>query len=66
MAAAMGNNKSVRLLNDDEACKLFDTQARRYLRMSGTEFIRRWKTGEFRDVDTPDVIRIAMLMPLAR
>jgi hypothetical protein len=55
----------------EEARELFDQQARAYLDMSGEEFIRRWDAGEFDDPDDrtkngPEVMRIAMLLPLVR
>ena len=37
----------------------------KYLGMSGDEFVRRYRAGEIEDADRSDVIRVAMLIPLA-
>ena len=50
---------TLRELTPDEARVLLDRQARRYLGMSGEEFLRRYRAGEFADCDTPDVSRVA-------
>lgn len=51
-------------LTQEEAEHLLDEQAQRYLGMSGEEFQRAWKAGEFDAVDRPKVLRVAMLLPL--
>jgi hypothetical protein len=57
----------IKELTVEEGRKLLDKQGRRYLRMSGDEFIRRWEAGEFDDnPDRPEVMRVAMLLPFAR
>lgn len=57
----------IRELSQDEGRKVFDQLARRYLNMSGEEFILAWEAGAFDDdPDRPDVMRVAMLLPLAR
>lgn len=54
----------VRVLSHDEGCALFDRAARRYLNMSGEEFIRKYEAGEFGDPDNdPNVMYVAMLIP---
>lgn len=54
-------------LTPEEAHALFDRLARRYLQMSGEEFIRAWDAGEFdQNPDRPAVMRVAMLLPLVR
>ena len=45
--------------------KILDRQARKYLGMSGEEFVRKYRAGEIEDPDRSDVIRVAMLIPLA-
>jgi hypothetical protein len=52
-----------RVLSKDEGEKLLDRQARRYLRMSGKEFVRRWKAKKIKDPDRPEVMRVAFLLP---
>lgn len=57
----------IRVLDREQGKVLFDRQARRYLNMSGEEFIRAWEAGEFDDEpDRPEVIRVAMLIPFAK
>ena len=53
----------VRWLTDEEWKAKVDRAARRYLGMSGEEFTRAWKAGEFDDnPDRPEVMRVAMLI----
>lgn len=54
-------------LNAEESHELFDQQARRYLGVSGDEFVRRLEAGEYGDPDDdPRVMRLVMLLPFAR
>ncbi|MBA2693980.1 MAG: hypothetical protein H0U65_16055 [Rubrobacter sp.] len=62
---------SIRELSREEGRELFDRQARRYLDMSGDEFLRKWDAGEFGDPDDrtknpPGVMELAMLLPFVR
>jgi hypothetical protein len=51
----------------EEGRAVFDAAARRHLGMSGDEFLRRWDAGEFADdPDRPEVIEVAMMVPLVR
>lgn len=51
----------------DEGRAIFDAAARRHLSMSGDEFLQRWDAGEFADdPDRPEVIEVAMMIPLVR
>ncbi|MGH2354540.1 MAG: hypothetical protein ACRDJN_23275 [Chloroflexota bacterium] len=74
MTAVLGDRTAVSSEQDDatevltpeEGQRLLDEQARRYLGMSGAEFVRAWKAGKFAaDPDRPEVVRLAMLLPLA-
>ena len=50
-----------------EGRAIFDRQARRYLGISGAEFLRRWEAGEYAaDPDQPGVMDLVMLLPLVR
>ncbi len=53
-----------------QATAMFDRQARRLLGLSGTEFLKRWDAGLYRDVeDTPEgrkVGYLALLIPFGR
>ncbi|MGH3088111.1 MAG: hypothetical protein ACRDSJ_12425 [Rubrobacteraceae bacterium] len=62
---------NVRELSREEGRELFDRQARRYLDMTGEEFLKKWDSGEFGDPDDrrknpPGVMRLAMLLPFVR
>lgn len=64
-------NGKVRELSREDGRKLLDRQARRYLDVSGDEFIRRWDAGEYGDPDDrsknpPAVMRLGMLLPFVR
>ena len=65
-AKTIRTNGRIRRLSRGEGRKVFDRQARRHLRMSGAEFIRRWDAGEFKESDRPEVVQVAMLLPLGR
>jgi len=56
----------VRMLSPEEAREAFDAEARLYLSMSGDEFIAKWDAGEFEDPDRPDIMHVALLLPLVR
>ena len=43
-----GNHK-VKFLTAEEGKSLLDQQARRYLKMSGEEFVRRWKAKKIKN-----------------
>lgn len=58
---------TLELLSDDEGRALLDEAARRYLGMSGAEFLMAWDSGKFQDdPDRPEVMRVAMLIPFGR
>jgi len=57
----------IRTLTRSEGFALLDRQARAELGVSGQTFIKRWKAGRYaRCAARPEVIRVAMLLPLAR
>jgi hypothetical protein len=43
-----------------------EKRARRYLHMSGREFVERWDRGEIENPDRPEVNRVSMLLPFVR
>ena len=54
-------------LTEEQAYALLDREARRYLGMSAQEFITAWEAGKFdEDPDRPDVMYVAMLLPLVQ
>ena len=57
----------VREVSPKEGRQILDRAARRYVRMSGEEFVAAWDAGTFDDdPDRPEVMRVAMLLPFAR
>ncbi|MEK7409688.1 MAG: hypothetical protein AAB225_31895 [Acidobacteriota bacterium] len=62
------NGQNVEVLTRKEARRLFDRRARKLMKMSGEEFLRRWKVGEFGDPDNPyrpELCQLVMMIPLA-
>jgi len=53
-------------LAEEQAYALLDREAHRYLGMSAKEFIAAWGAGQFDDPDRPDVMYVAMLLPLVQ
>ena len=50
-------------VSGEEASAILDRQARRYLGISGEEFLRRWNSGYWTHPDqVPGVIRVSMLL----
>ena len=48
-----------------EERRILDRAARRYLGMSGRDFLRKWRAGEFKNPDMdPAVRRVAFLAPV--
>jgi hypothetical protein len=64
---ALIDTGTIKELSLEEGRKLLDKQARRYLNMSGDEFIQKWESGEFDDdPDRPEIMRLVMLIPFAK
>jgi hypothetical protein len=56
-------------MDNRESADLFDQIARRYMGISGTEFLTRWDAGEFEGVDwdeVPGLAEVATALPFAR
>lgn len=62
---ATRTDNEIRELTPEQGRQLLDDKARQYLGMSGEEFRARWEAGEIAADDEPDVMRVAMLLPLA-
>jgi hypothetical protein len=57
----------VRVVDKEEGMEMLDEMAREQLNMSGEEFLKAWDEGRFGDrTDTPEVMRVAGLIPFAR
>jgi hypothetical protein len=54
----------IHLATEEEWQALVDRAARYYLGISGDEFVRAWERGEFENADRPEVLRVAMLLPI--
>jgi hypothetical protein len=52
----------VRYISKEEGAERLDRAARKWLGMSGEEFVRRYRAGEIPDPDRSEVIRVAFLM----
>jgi hypothetical protein len=52
-------------LTEEEARNLLDQQARKFLNMSGLEFVQAYRSGAIRNPHSLAVARVAMLLPLA-
>lgn len=68
VAHARPKNGRARELSRDEAWKVFDAAARRYLHISGDDFVRNWERHAYDPDpdDHPGVMQVAVLLPLIR
>lgn len=60
------NTGTVKELTTKEGQDLLDEQSRKYLGISGQEFLEKWETGEFDEDDRPEIMRLVMLIPFAK
>lgn len=58
--------RGIKYVTPREGSDLLDRQARKYLNMSGAEFLRAYESGRFKNDDRSDVVRVAMLVPFAK
>ena len=63
-AMATRTDNEIRELSPEEWAQLVDEKARALLGMSGEEFERRLNSGEIDIDDSPEVTRVAMMLPL--
>lgn len=61
---ATRTDNEIRELGPEEWAQLVDDKARALLGMSGEEFERRLNSGEIDIDDSPEVTRVAMMLPL--
>jgi hypothetical protein len=64
-----GDDTGVELhyVTPEESAEILDRQARKYLGMSGEEFVRLYEAGELDDDDyDSNVMRVSMLIPLSK
>jgi hypothetical protein len=56
-------------MDSRDSADLFDRIARKYMGISGTQFLARWDAGEFEDKnwdDIPGLAEVATALPFAR
>ena len=58
------DDESIKTMTREEGLRLLDRQARKFLGMSGEEFIVRYNAGEFEAPFRLEVARVAILLPL--
>jgi hypothetical protein len=59
----------IKWITGKKAKRILDDRARRVLKISGDEFVSKWKSGRFRQMDSgdcPGVIELALLVPPTR
>lgn len=54
-------------IGSDEASQIFDATAKRYLDISGPDFLARWDAGDYRNSELKSrAMRVALLIPMVR
>lgn len=58
------SGRAVRRYSQREGQALFDREARTKLGITATEFVRRWRSGDYDspDSDTPEIVSVAMFL----
>jgi len=56
----------VKFLDPEEGKMLFENAAQHYLKMTGEQFKRKWKAKKIKNLDRPEVMHVASLLPFAR
>lgn len=60
------SDADLKYVTPEEGAEILDRQARKYLGMSGEDFVRMYEAGEIDDPCRSDVMRVSMLIPLAQ
>jgi len=50
----------------EDGVRLFDAAARRFLGISGPDFLMRWDAGVFKGDERNEVFHVSMLIPFGR
>jgi hypothetical protein len=50
-------------ISEEDAWIVFDNAAKRLLRMPGSEFARRWDSGELKANPSPEMMEVLVLRP---
>ena len=64
--SALTTDRRVQEVSAEDGWALLDEHARRYLGMSGEEFVRAWRAGEIANPDRPEVMRVRAFLAGAR
>jgi hypothetical protein len=63
--AATQEDDSLETMSPEDGWRLLDHQARKFLGMSGEEFARQYRAGLIENPHRLEVVRVAILLPLA-
>jgi hypothetical protein len=69
MTTTTGSASEVVTMDGQGSADLFDQMAKKYMGISGSDFITKWDRGEFKGVnwdDVPGLAEVAMALPFAR
>ena len=58
------DDESIETLTKEEGLRLLDRAARKFLGMSGEEFVRQYREGRLDNPHRLEVARVAVLLPL--
>lgn len=64
--AAEADRVGVDVVTEEQGHTLFDGVARRFLGVSGAEFLAKWDRGDYEEDDRPEVTHVVMLIPFGR
>ncbi|MBI4214028.1 MAG: hypothetical protein HY534_06945 [Chloroflexi bacterium] len=63
----MAVSEKAEVITQEEGRQILDREAQRSLRISGKDFLAAWDAGAYEGkADTPDIMRLVELIPLAR
>lgn len=68
MAVISDSHSEVIVLDSDDSADLFDRIAQANMSITGVDFLRRWDSGEFSNVDwdsVPGLAEVAIALPFA-
>lgn len=63
---AVTEPEPVDYISREEGVEILNQAARQNLDMTADEFVKLWDAGEIENPDRPEVMRVAMLLPLGR
>lgn len=63
MSTRQATETEIAELTEEQLLAIIDREARQMFNISGEEFSRRWRDGEYRDSDDPRIMQVAILLP---